>query len=84
MASHYELKITSNLFKEKIQIWSWYGQRKGENKVLRNVTNYATDCELLLNNKNEIVGGYSFLYDDTKISVKELAHKESGLRNENN
>ena len=77
MAAYYELKITSHLFKEKIQIWTWYAEKKGENKVLRNVANYSIDCELLLSKDNEIVGGYSFLHnDDNKISVKELAHKE--------
>ena len=77
----YEIEIVSPFFESGTkQVWTWYGGHLSDEgfRVLSNFTNYATDCELLLNSRdNEIAGGYSLLHNDqTKLIVNKVKQGE--------
>jgi len=62
----YQITIENTIYKtSSIETWTWYGEldKKG-NKILRNVDRYASDTMLKLDNNNQIVGGYSFIFND--------------------
>lgn len=69
----YKLEIASKYIGEKIQTWTWSGQMKSGFRVIHNFSDYATDTYLLLDEKNNVVGGYCYLFNqDTTIDVTEL------------
>jgi hypothetical protein len=73
----YKIEIISPFFTTKNQIWSWSGQMKGDNKCLWNVQDFTSDCRLLLNKDDKVVGGYSFLFNDQNtLNVTEIEPME--------
>lgn len=55
------------------QIWTWHHEMKDGCKVLRNFFDYSTNTFILLDNKNNIVGGYEYLYNSSsKLTVNEI------------
>ncbi len=69
----YELKFESKYISNTPQTWIWYGKMKGELKVLRNLSDYTSDTELLMDKNHQIVKGYSYLVNpDSTITVTKI------------
>jgi hypothetical protein len=69
--NNYSIKITS-ASTSRVESWYWFGQMQNGLKVLFNHSKYASDANLLMDDKNQVVGGYSFIYNQfNKLEVSQ-------------
>jgi hypothetical protein len=58
----------------RIEKWTWFGELDSDgNKILRNFHLYSSDTMLKIDNNNEVVGGYSFIFNSVNtLNVTEV------------
>jgi len=67
MRESYTVKIVCGKH-ERSETWKWFGQYSDanqKNKVLKNLETYSSDTELHLNEDLKIIGGYSYVYNQS-------------------
>ena len=66
----YRLEIKGKYIGSVTQEWHWYGEQKGDLKVLCNHADYTSGTRLYIDEQRNVVDGYSFLVNpDTSIKV---------------